>query len=578
MEQRENASLQFTPTWATAIICFCIILISFLLEAVLQFIRQLLAKRRRKSLVRAMEKIETEMMTMGFISLLLTISEVPISKICVRQEVVTSFLPCKHYVKRRRILLSRRHVSGLSSDTIGQTFCQAKGMVSLLSREGVGQLKNFISVLAIFHVFYCILTMFLGMAKMRRWKTWEEETQSIEYQIANDPRRFRLPHQTSFGRRHLKMWTCHPALLWPICLIRQFTHSASKSDYFTLRNGFILANCGESSSFNFHKFLARTFDNDFEQVIGIRLWIWMLCLLFIFFSAQEFYNYYWLPFLPLLLIVAVGTKLETIITKMCVESCKQSCIIQGTFLVKPSNQFFWFNRPKLLLYLLQFILIQNSFQLSFFTWAWYQYGLRSCFNQETEDVVIRITTGLIVQLLCGYVTLPIYALVTQMGCGEKKTVFTERVTNGLRNWQWKARHHLSSTTNSPNHNNQPSSLALITYPNPEINNNQDQDDHDDDQEDHQEDHHHQQQEPCDSSKSNCEIIAEETSTNLDDEISFASSWKKIGSDQFSSSGDFRSIVEEQEEEQDDDDDDDDESFTTLAKVFKVHFSDFSRIE
>ncbi|XP_065875797.1 MLO-like protein 6 isoform X2 [Euphorbia lathyris] len=532
MERKGNASLQFTPTWAIAIICLCIILISFSLEAVLHFIRELLAKRRRKSLVRAMEKIETEMMTMGFISLLLTISEVPISKICVRGDVVNSFHPCK---KHPRIsLAATTHVSGLSSDSIGQSFCQAKGMVSLISREGVGQLKNFISVLAVFHVFYCILTMFLGMAKMRRWRAWEEETQSLEYQIANDPRRFRLSYQTSFGRSHLKMWKCHPLLIW------LFSHSASKSDYFTLRNGFILANYGESSNnFNFYEFLATSFDDDFEQVVRIRLWIWMMCLLFIFFSAQEFHDYYWLPFLPLMLALAVGTKLQTIITKMCLESCKQSSVIQGTFLVKPSNHFFWFNRPNLLLYLIQFILIQNSFQLAFFTWGWYEYGLRSCMNQGTKDAVISITTGIIVQLLCGYVTLPIYALVTQMGCGEKKTVFSERVIKGLRNWQWKARNNVS-----PN-NNQTILLPLINSPSVEI------------------------------KKEGCEITAAaaaEESSNIDDEISFASSWKKMDCDHFSSSGEFRSVMEEEE---DDDDDEEEDSFNTLAKVFKVHFPNSS---
>lgn len=41
-----------------------------------------------------------------------------------------------------------------------------QGLVSLVSREGTLQLNVFISVLAVFHVLYCILTMFLGMAKV----------------------------------------------------------------------------------------------------------------------------------------------------------------------------------------------------------------------------------------------------------------------------------------------------------------------------------------------------------------------------------------------------------------------------
>ncbi|OMP09957.1 Mlo-related protein [Corchorus olitorius] len=69
----------------------------------------------------------------------------------------------------------------------------------------------------------------------------------------------------------------------------------------------------------------------------------------------------------------------------------------------------------------------------------YEYGLRSCFNQGTEDFAIRIVMGVVVQLLCGYQTLPLYALVTQMGSGMNSAVFTERVARGLKNWHHKAK-------------------------------------------------------------------------------------------------------------------------------------------
>lgn len=31
-----------------------------------------------------------------------------------------------------------------------------------------------------------------------------------------DPRRFQHTQQTSFGQRHLKFWSNHPLLLWPV--------------------------------------------------------------------------------------------------------------------------------------------------------------------------------------------------------------------------------------------------------------------------------------------------------------------------------------------------------------------------
>ncbi|XP_021888514.1 MLO-like protein 12 isoform X4 [Carica papaya] len=389
-------SLENTPTWAVSIVCFFFFLISFTIDAGLHHLTQFLRRRKRKSLNRALTRIKTEMMILGFISLLLTISDVPISNICIPEAMANSFLPCKNngdFVGPDAS--SATQFSGTKSSNVtlsagnnDESYCKSKEMLSLVSREGVMELKIFVSFLAVFHVIYCVLTMGLGQAKMSRWKAWEHETSTLEYQIANDPRRFRLPHQTSFGQKHLKLWSNSRLLLWPVCFLRQFSGSASKADYFTLRNGFIMANIAEGSDFNFQKFLARAFDDDFEQIVSIRFWIWTFCILFIFFSAHEFYNYYWLPFIPLAIVLIVGTKLQVVITNMCVKSYKVNSVIYGAFPVKLTDDLFWFGRPKWLLYLLQVVLIQ-------------------------------------------------------MGSGVNRAVFTNRVAEGLKRWHYNARRNLS---------------------------------------------------------------------------------------------------------------------------------------
>ncbi|XP_016652321.1 PREDICTED: MLO-like protein 2 [Prunus mume] len=449
MDQRKGGSLEETPTWAVSVFALFFFFLSFIIESSIHHLTTFLNRRRRKSLNRALMKFKTEMMKLGLVSLLLTISEVPISKICVAQTLADTFLPCKYVEDAEPAVSSATQLSGSNSTSFSkevndENYCEAKGMVSLVSREGVLQLNIFISLLAVFHVLYCILTMFLGMAKMRKWNAWEDETQTLEYQIRNDSRRFQLIHQTPFGKRHLKFWSKHPLLLWPVCFARQFSGSISKADYMTLRNGFIEANFTKSSNFNFLKFLARAFDDDFEQVVGIRFWIWLFSMLFIFSSAHVFYNHYWLPFIPLLIVIVVGAKLEMIITKMCVESCKNP-VIRGRLVVKLNDDLFWFGRPHWLLHLIQFVLIQNSFQLAFLTWTWFQYGQGSCLNGKREVIAIRISMGLLVQFICGYVTLPLHALVTQMGSGMKKAVFTERVVDGLKNWHKNAQHRLSKS-------------------------------------------------------------------------------------------------------------------------------------
>ncbi|KAH8511806.1 hypothetical protein H0E87_009106 [Populus deltoides] len=335
----EAKTLEETPTWAVATVCFFLILISIFIEYLLHLLAKYFNKKRRKYLIQALYKIKTELMLLGFISLLMTVLEKPVAKICIPKSVGETFLPCG---------------SVDSSDWSEQeTKCSEQGKASLLSTEGMTQLQYLIFVLASFHCVSSILTFGLGMAKMRRWESWEAETRTLDYQFSTDPRRFQLTHQTSFGKRHLRYWNENSVLRWPACFLRQFYGSVSKVDYFTLRHGFIM------------------------------------------------------------MLLLVGTKLQAVITLMCLDSHDKSHVVKGTLLVRPSDHLFWFGRPKLLLQLLHFISFQNSFQLAFFTWTWYKFGFRSCFHRRTEDIVIRIVMGVLVHFLCGYVTLPLYALVTQ---------------------------------------------------------------------------------------------------------------------------------------------------------------------
>ncbi|KAK7287405.1 hypothetical protein RIF29_00678 [Crotalaria pallida] len=74
--------------------------------------------------------------------------------------------------------------------------------------------------------------------KMNKWKAWEAETSSLEYQFSNDPARFRFTHQTSFVKQH-SGWSRMPGIRWIVAFFRQFFASVTKVDYMTMRHGFI---------------------------------------------------------------------------------------------------------------------------------------------------------------------------------------------------------------------------------------------------------------------------------------------------------------------------------------------------
>ncbi|XP_038985522.1 MLO-like protein 12 [Phoenix dactylifera] len=454
-----EASLESTPTWAVAGVCSVLIFIALLIEHALHLLTSFVRRRKRKTLNQAIYQIKAELRNLGFMSLLLTVAKQPISKICIPRSLGDSLLPCKN-----------APVEEMDS-------CEKEGKVPLLSAEATQQLQVLIFVMAVLHVLCCLLTLGLGEAKMKRWESWEEETRTLEHQLSHDPRRFKLARQTSFGKRHLKFWSNHHLLLWLACFRRQFTDSVSRADYFALRQGFLRLHLTQNCNFDFHKFLQRSLDQDFVTAVRIRYpskktdWVWAYVILIIFFSAHGFYNHYWLPLIPLVVLLGIGTKLEVIITRMCLEGKEQATVVPGTVGVEPKNDLFWFGKPQLLLHAIQFILVQNSFQLAFFAWTWYKFGLRSCFHKETADIVLSFGIGIVVQFLCAYVTLPLYALVTQMGSSMRKTIFTDTVVQGLRNWHELAKKNLSMKTSIPSSSSlqplpcpQKSGVSQFKYP------------------------------------------------------------------------------------------------------------------
>ncbi|XP_030962414.1 MLO-like protein 6 [Quercus lobata] len=456
-------SLEETPTWAVAVVCFILVLISIIIEHIIHLIGKWLKKKHKRALYEALEKIKSELMLLGFISLLLTVGQSPISSVCVSQKIGATWHPCSKKQEeaqtnsetnsRRLLTVSdsgkgfRRILAGAASST---DKCAARSMVPFVSKDGIHQLHIFIFVLAVFHVLYCVLTLALGRAKMRSWKHWETETRTAEYQFSHDPERFRFARDTSFGRRHLSFWTKTPALMWIVCFFRQFVRSVPKVDYLTLRHGFIVAHLAPQShqKFNFQKYIKRSLEEDFKVVVGISPPIWFLAVLFLLFNTHGWKSYLWLPFIPLIVILLVGTKLQWIITKMALRIQERGEVVKGTPVVQPGDDLFWFNQPRLILYLINFVLFQNAFQLAFFAWAWYEFGLKSCFHNKTEDIIIRISMGVLIQILCSYVTLPLYALVTQMGSTMKPTIFNERVALALRNWHHSAKKHLRENKGS----------------------------------------------------------------------------------------------------------------------------------
>ncbi|KAL1370664.1 hypothetical protein HN51_000898 [Arachis hypogaea] len=427
-----GSELDQTPTWAVAGVCTVFILISIVLEKGLHKVGTWLNDRHKRALLEALEKVKAELMVLGFISLLLTFGQSYIVRICIPGSAADKLLPCKYAGSGDESSgKDQIHRKLLSEDGVYK--CK-EGYAPLISSNGLHQLHILIFFLAVLHVLYSAVTMLLGRLKIRGWKAWEAETSSHGYEFATDASRFRLTHETSFVKAHATFWTRNPIFFYIGCFFRQFYRSVGKADYLALRNGFISVHMAPGSKFDFQKYIKRSLEDDFKIVVGVSPVLWASFVIFLLLNINGWHAMFWASLIPVVIILAVGTKLQATLANMAIEITEKHAVVQGIPLVQGSDQYFWFGRPQLVLHLIHFALFQNAFQITYFLWIWYTFGFRNCFHADFKLAILKVVLGLGVLCLCSYITLPLYALVTQMGSTMKRSIFDEQTSKALKKW------------------------------------------------------------------------------------------------------------------------------------------------
>ncbi|KAL4557591.1 hypothetical protein LXL04_035775 [Taraxacum kok-saghyz] len=389
--------LDETATWSVALVCAIIICISILLEKALHHIGHIFTK---------------------------------------------DFLPCKKQPDgkapeddeedaedaRRRLLSYNPHrmLGG------GEPVECKPGYEQLITVTGLHQLHVFIFFLAVFHVFYSALTMICGRTKIREWKHWEKDI--LQQQASgHDPSKFRLTKEISFVKGHATK-TGVSVFFYIICFFRQFFTSVGRSDYMAMRHGFISVHLAPGTQFNFQKYIKRSLEDDFKVLVGVGPLLWTVAVIYLFANVEGTHAMIWLSLFPVVIILAVGTKLQVIIARMAIEIQERHAVIEGIPLVQVTDKHFWLKDPTLILHLIQLTLFMNAFELTHFFWIWYEFGLDSCWHHNPLLHILRVFVGIIVQVLCSYGILPLYALLTQMGSKMKRSIFDDQTSKALKHW------------------------------------------------------------------------------------------------------------------------------------------------
>ncbi|KAL1206615.1 MLO-like protein 11 [Cardamine amara subsp. amara] len=444
--ESNERSLALSPTWSVAIVLTVFVVVSLIVERYIYRLSTWLRKTKRKPMFAALEKMKEELMLLGFISLLLTATSSTIANICVPSSFYNDrFAPCTRSeieeelesdstVKRNLLTKSlffnifRRRL-----ESIKHTTC-SEGYEPFVSYEGLEQLHRFIFIMAVTHVTYSCLTMLLAIVKIHSWRIWEDVARMDRHDCLTAMAREKIfRRQTTFVQNHTSAPLAKNRLLiWVTCFFRQFGRSVVRSDYLTLRKGFIV-NHHLTLKYDFHSYMIRSMEEEFQRIVGVSGPLWGFVVAFMLFNIKGSNLYFWIAIIPVTLVLLVGAKLQHVIATLALENAGLTEYPSGVKL-RPRDELFWFNKPELLLSLIHFILFQNSFELASFFWFWWQFGYNSCFLKNHYLVYFRLMIGFAGQFLCSYSTLPLYALVTQMGTNYKAALIPQRIRETINGW------------------------------------------------------------------------------------------------------------------------------------------------
>ncbi|XP_021908263.1 MLO-like protein 4 isoform X2 [Carica papaya] len=443
----EGRALTETPTWAVATVVGLMVIVGLFFHASLKRLRKWLDKTKRKPLLAALQKIKEELMLFGLMSLLMGHWIGYVAKLCVKSTALsTRFYPCSlnngsrkyTFVSSLELLINNTVVREEEMSNKRHDYCP-KGHESFASRESLEQLHRFMFVLGIIHVSYSFIAIVLAMIKIYSWRTWENQAKSMAIANIQDNQQatshnMKMRRPTTFILHNVSHpWSRCKVLVWLLCFSRQFWSSINQADYLALRLGFITAH-QLPSTYDFHSYMLRSMEEEFRDIVGISVPLWVYAILCIFLEFHGTDAYFWLSFVPAILILLIGMKLHRVVVKLAVETMDQYPWM-GLHQFNLRDSLFWFGKPQLLLWLIQLISFQNAFEMATFVWSMWEIRDSSCFMEDRISVAIRLTFGVITQIWCSYITFPLYVIVTQMGSKFKKSVISENVRDSLSKWQ-----------------------------------------------------------------------------------------------------------------------------------------------
>eukprot|EP00887_Chlorella_sp_A99_P006529 scaffold3.g6529.t1 len=210
---------------------------------------------------------------------------------------------------------------------------------------------------------------------------------------------------------------------YAICLLLQFLpwgdinrREGLGQQYGVLRASFLLTH-RTGPAFDFNSYIELSMEDDFSQVVGISVEMWLVMIVFLIISGPLGWAAIIFLCLAAAVLLTVNTKLTQIIRHVC----------RHGRAAKLASNVFWFHRPPLLLPVIKMLLFLCSFVFSTAVFAAWQFGPHSCFFTSEGFWWAWVLPWWMSLLFSGAIflvlslrTLPLYSLAVQMGSDFKR--------------------------------------------------------------------------------------------------------------------------------------------------------------
>ncbi|GBG70535.1 hypothetical protein CBR_g6663 [Chara braunii] len=460
----KDKNLEETPTFRVAFVVFVFVAVSLAFEKGLHHLGDWLKKKNKTGLSRAISVVKEELMLLGFISLLLSIFQDDISGWCVDEWTSYDWLPCtedalKEKRKKQQQTLGKSDYNSSDSKASSGSYASSSGTCSLgkepfMTYAAMHYVHYFIFILAMVVICYSSLVFLLALMQIRGWRSWEMKARSADYLKGLEACTTKEEKLRYAGLRERKAVMhavdtkpfCRTPGFWIQSFFLQFVGTFREQDYLALRMLFI-TNHNLQLDFDFHSYMIGCMEDDFANAIGITPWMWALLIFLLIFQVKRNGLFLIFGMLGVFFCIVIGTKLVAILRTLSAESSQGT----GHFVTgdpKPTDDLFWFNNPHLLLTFIHFVFFANSLELSAFIFYSWKFGIHSCLQDERGVIIFKLVFAFSLLVLSSYVTLPLYALVSQMGSSYRQQLLPGEVRKTVKAWAAGAKHSKAGAAHS----------------------------------------------------------------------------------------------------------------------------------